>query len=196
MKMLLKRLFTTVDVKGTRNYLDSQKKFEIFRTILYFAVSLSLFVAGYLQTGEKTNLLTIVAILGCLPASKSAVSAIMYLRFDSCDHRTAAQIEEHSGGLGCLYDMVFTTYKKNYRISHLAVRGGCVCGFSENGGFEESDFYQHIDHILKMDGHQGVTVKIFTNLSKYVERLEQMKALAPEEDRTGAILSTLKSVAL
>lgn len=194
--MSLKRLFTTVDVKGSRNYLDSQKKFEVFRTILYFAVSISLFAAGYLQTGEKTNLLTIVAILGCLPASKSAVSAIMYLRFDSCDNQAAARIEEHSGGLRCLYDMVFTTYKKNYRVSHLAVRGGCVCGFSETEGFDEGGFYQHLEHILRMDGHQGVTVKIFTNLSKYLERLEQMKALDPEEGRTGAILATLKSVAL
>ncbi len=194
--MQLKRLFTTVGAKGRRNYLNTQKKYEVIRTILYFAISISLFAAGYIQTGEKTNLLTIVAVLGCLPASKSAVSAIMYLRFVSCSEQSAAEIESHSQGLQCLYDMVFTSYKKAFRVSHLAVRGNCVCGFSEDVNFEENEFYRHIHPILKSDGHQGVTVKIFVNLAKYTERLEQMKTLEADEDKTQAILGTLKSVAL
>ena len=194
--MELKRLFTTADAKGSRNYINSQKRYEIARTVIYFAISLSLFVAGYIQTGEKTNLLTIVAILGCLPASKSAVSAIMYLRFQSCEQQIADEIERHSGGVQCLYDMVFTSYKKNFLVSHLAVRGGCICGFSSDKKFDENGFGEHISQILKMDGHQGIGVKVFTNLSKYTERLEQMKALEEDEVRTNSVLSTLKSVAL
>ena len=71
--MQLMRIFSAEKYKGTRNYIDTQKKYEIFRTLLYFGISVSLFAAGYIQTGRKTNLLTVVAILGCLPASKSAV---------------------------------------------------------------------------------------------------------------------------
>ena len=74
----LKRLFTTAEVKGTEKYLDTQKKYELIRTLLYFGISASLFIGGYLQTKSKVNLLTVVAVLGCLPASKSAVSAIMF----------------------------------------------------------------------------------------------------------------------
>jgi len=200
--MRLKRLFSTNDAKGTRNYLNTQKKYEIIRTVLYFAVSLSLFAAGYIQTRDKANLLTIVAVLGCLPASKSAISAIMFLRFQSCGRQTADEIERHSEGLNCLYDMVFTSYKQNFVVSHLAVRGSTICGFSENKDWNETEekhsnaFYKHIGDILKLDGHQGVTVKIFTNLAKYTERLEQMKALEAEADRTQSIIGTLKSVAL
>ena len=47
-----------------------------------------------------------------------------------------------------------------------------------------------------MDGHKNVTVKIFTNLSRYTERLEQMKALDAAEKETAAVTATLKSVAL
>ena len=194
--MHLKRLFSTDTVKGTRNYLDTQKKYEVIRTLLYFGISLSLFVAGYIQTGEKTNLLTIVAILGCLPASKSAVSAVMFLRFKSSGSQTAETIERHSDGLCCLYDMVFTSYKKNFTVGHMAVRGGTICGFSENPQFEEEEFRKHIDQLLKMDGHKDVTVKIFTKLDKYTERLEQMKSLEAEEKRTESIIATLKSVAM
>lgn len=200
--MGLKRMFTTSAVKGKRNYLNSQKKFEIIRTILYFGISLSLFVGGYIQTGQKANLLSIVAVLGCLPAAKSAVGAIMFLRYQSCSEETASAIEQHSQGLNCLYDMVFTSYKKNFVVSHLAVCGNTVCGFAEGGkdsaknGFDESGFYKHIGDILKLDGHQGVTVKIFTSLPKYTERLDQMRELEPEDGRTQAVIATLKSVAL
>lgn len=194
--MQLTRIFTAEKYKGTKNYINTQKKYELIRTLLYFGISISLFVAGYIQTGRKTNLLTVVAVLGCLPASKSAVSAIMFLRFKSCGEAAAAKIEEHSQGLRCLYDMVFTSYQKNYVVSHLAVQGNTVCGYSGKADFQENDFYKHIDHILKMDGLKDVTVKVFTDLKKYVERLDQMKGLEAEETRTEAVVTTLKSVAL
>lgn len=194
--MQLKRLFSTYGVKGTKNYLKTQKKYEIIRTVLYFGISLSLFIGGYIQTGEKANLLSIVAVLGCLPASKSLVGAIMFLRFHSCSEQTCTAIEEHSQGLSCLYDMVFTSYKKNFVVGHMAVSGNTVCGFAENRQFEENAFYQHIGNILKLDGHKGVTVKIFTDLSKYTERLEQMKGLEQDETETQAVAETLKSVVL
>ncbi len=200
----LKRLFSAGFAKGSRNYLDSQKKYEILRTLLYFGISLSLFIAGYIQTGEKTNLLTIVAVLGCLPASKSAVSAVMFLRFRSCGREAADAIEQHSEGLSCLYDMVFTSEKKNFRIGHLAVRGGTVCGYSEEKEFPEEAFRRHIEHHMRLEdgtrisaeGHKNLTVKIFTDLSRYTERLEQMRYLEPEEERTAAVVSMLKSISL
>ena len=194
--MQIKRLFSTDGVKGTRNYVNTQKKYEVIRTLLYFGISLSRFAAGYIQTGSRGNLLSIVAVLGCLPASKSAVGSIMFFRFQSCPEQAALEIERHSQGLNCLYDMVFTSYKKNYVISHLTVCGNTVCGFSDNSKFEENEFYRHIGDILKMDGHKNVTVKIFTNLSRYTERLEQMKTLETDERETAAVIATLKSVAL
>lgn len=194
--MQLIRIFSTEKYKGTKDYINSQKKYEIIRTLLYFGISISLFVAGYIQTGRKANLLTIVAVLGCLPASKSAVSVIMFLRFKSCGADAASEIEKHCQGLHVLYDMVFTSYQKNYVVSHLAVQGNTVCGYSEKPDFLENDYYKHIDNILKMDGLKDVTVKVFTDLKKYTDRLEQMKDLEADEGRTEAVIATLKSVSL
>lgn len=194
--MQLMRMFSTEKYKGTRDYINTQKKYELFRTFLYFGISVSLFAAGYIQTGRKTNLLTIVAILGCLPASKSAVGAIMFLRFQSCGAEAAAKIEEHCQGLCCLYDMVFTSYQKNYVVSHLTVKGNTICGYSEKTDFLENEFYKHIDGILKLDGFKDMTVKIFTDLNKYTVRLEQMKELEADDARTEAVIATLKNVSL
>lgn len=44
--MQFKRMFTTDAYRGTRGYLRTQKIYEILRTVLYFAISLSLFIAG------------------------------------------------------------------------------------------------------------------------------------------------------
>lgn len=192
----LKRMFSTETAKGSKNYLDTQKKYEILRTALYFGISLSLFAAGYIQTKDRANLLTIVAVLGCLPASKSAVGAVMFLRFKSLSQEAAAEIEKHSQGMKCLYDMVFTSYKRNFQVAHMAVCGNTVCGFTEDGAFEENEFVKHIEGILKLDGHDKVSVKIFKSLPKYTERLEQMAQLEADERTTNTVSATLKSVAL
>lgn len=194
--MQLSRLFSSEKVKGSKNYLNSQKKYEVLRTLLYFSISISLLIAGYIQTKTRANLLTIVAVLGCMPACKSAVDAIMFLRYKSCREQAAEAIEKCSEGLDCLYDCVFTSYKINFSVSHLAVRGNTICGFSEDADFNEKEFYAHIDALLKRDGQKNITVKIFTSLTKYTERLEQLKNLESDSNGDQAIIATLKSVML
>lgn len=53
--------------KGTPGYLDYKKKVEIIRTVIYFLLVAAIFTLGYVQTKTRSNLLTVVAILGCLP---------------------------------------------------------------------------------------------------------------------------------
>lgn len=215
--MQLSRMFTTNKVKGTRNYLDTQKKYELLRTLLYFAIPVSLFIAGIMQTEagvssdlhglalfkaglinpeSRVNFLSIVAVLGLLPASKSLVNAIMFLRFHSLSSDAAEQAADASKELQTLYDSVFTSYKKNFVVGHLAVRGNTVCGYSQDVKFLENEFYKHIGDILKLDGHKEVTVKIFTDLKKYTDRLSQMTSLEENPERTAAVIDTLKSVSL
>ncbi len=216
--MQIRRMFSTANVKGCERYLDTQKKYEIIRTILYFAIPLSLFAAGIIQTQasvtqekmsifslflkglanpkSRVNLLSIVAVVGLLPASKSLVAAIMFLRFHSLDGEIAESLREASGDLKVIYDCVFTSYKKNYVVGHLAVRGNVICGYSQDKSFDEKGFYRHIGEILKLDGHSQTTVKVFTDPDKYRERLKAMGELADDEAVTRAVTETLKSVML
>lgn len=194
--MKISRMFSYDSFKGTKNYLNTQKKYEIVRTIIYFGISLSLFAAGWITTGTKTNLLTVVAVLGCLPASKSTVEMIMFLRYRSLSEDAAQAIEMHSEGLSVLYDMVFTSYEKNYSIGHFAVKGNTIVGYTQDNKFDEKSFYSHIDQILKKDNIKGTTVKIFSDMKKYTDRLEQLKELDTEETLNESIINTLKSVSL
>lgn len=196
MKETIFRMLSTTHYKGTKNYINTQKKYEILRTVLYFFMSLSLFIAGYMSTKTKENLLTVVAIVGCLPACKSLVGAIMFLRFKSLSVQACEKIEAVRKRLPQLFDLVFTTYDKNHVVSHLVIAGNTVCGFSEQKGFAEKEFQTHIQNVLKADGHKSVSVKIFTDLNKYLERIEQMEELDAENANILAIMDTLKSVAL
>ena len=174
--MQFKRMFTTDAYRGTRGYLRTQKIYEILRTVLYFAISLSLFIAGWVSTGSRENLLTIVAVLGCLPACKSLVEMFMFLRYRGCDEQVAAKIAAHTEGLTTLYDM--------------------VCGYTTDPKFAEQAFYKHIQDILKKDNYREVSVKIFNDLDKYLARCDQLKDLSSQPELSAGICQTLKSVSL
>ncbi len=194
--MTWKRIFTTYYVKCTRNYLDSQKKFEIIRTILFFALPLALFFAGLITTGSRKNLLTVVAILGCLPACKSLVGMIMFLRYKSLPKNICDEIESHKKELACLYDCVFTSQDKTYTVGHIAIRGNTIAGLFMKDGQDEGACIKHLETYLKVDGFTNVTIKIFQDKKKYMERLDSLSELQEDEKLTQGILSTLKSVAL
>lgn len=194
--MKLSRLFIYDDYKGERDYLKTQSRYEIVRTLIYFGLSFGLFLAGILSTGDRMNLLTIVAVLGCLPACKSAIDAFMFLRYKGCSPKNADSIDEHTEGLSCLYDRIFTAYDRNYQVAHITIKGNTLCGFTQDINFDENAFYNHIVTILKKDGFKDVTVKIFKDLTKYTARLEQLKELDADEKTTAGIISTLNNVSL
>ena len=168
-------------VKGNYGYLAAKTKQMIFRTILLFGISLAIFIMGYVTTKTKQNLLTIVAVLGCLPACKSAVSLIMYLRAKGCSSEAKDAIAPQEGRLIGMYDMYFTSYKENFAISHMVVEGKNICGYTESSSCNCKDCEEHLETMLKQGGYKDLTIKIFTDLNKYCERLNQLNGLEHEK---------------
>ena len=62
--------------KGQPGYIKWRKEKYLIGTIAEFAAVIALVVLGYVQTKTKLNLLTVVAVVGCLPASKMLVEFI------------------------------------------------------------------------------------------------------------------------
>ena len=93
--------------KGNFGYLQNRRIYTGLRTLLFFALSLGLYGMGYWSTGTNQNLLTIVAILGCLPACKSAVNFIIFLRASGCSETLHAKLIDfdNSEGLQTFYDL-------------------------------------------------------------------------------------------
>ena len=182
--------------KGDYLYIQNKKKMEIMKTIAFFAISAALYIAGYVTTGSNKNYLTIVAVLGCLPASKSAVSMIMYLKAKGCSEKVYKAITEKIGKKEGAYNLYFTSYDKNYDLSHVFVKGMTVIGFTENGKLPDIEFEEHIKTVLNRDAIKGVNVKLYKDLDKYLARVEQMQNLENEKSRENDIMKTLYAVSL
>lgn len=175
--------------KGNYGYIEYQKKASVIRTVLFFALSLAVYGLGIYSTGSNKNLLTIVAVLGLLPSCKSAVNAIMFLRAGGCSQTVRDQISFYDDKLTGFYDMYFTSYQKNFPISHMVLKGNVICAYTESEKCDIRAGEAHLEHLLKQEGYKNMTIKIFDNLDKYIDRLSQLSDLdvAESKNRDGMI---------
>ena len=78
--------------KGTPGYLRDKLKIEILRTVIYFAIVAAVFLLGYSQTHSNKNLLTVAAVVGCLPACKALVGVITRFPYQTVDSALAEEV--------------------------------------------------------------------------------------------------------
>lgn len=175
--------------KGNYGYIEYQKKASVIRTVLFFALSLAVYGLGIYSTGSNKNLLTIVAVLGLLPSCKSAVNAVMFLRASGCSQTAEEKISLYDDKLTGFYDMYFTSYQKNFPISHMVLKGNVICAYTESEKCDIRAGEAHLEHLLKQEGYKNMSIKIFDNLDKYVDRLSQLLDLdvAESKNRDGMI---------
>ena len=169
--------------KGTYGYIDRQRRWEIMKTVLMFGISIALYVAGYVATKSNKNLLTLVAVLGCLPASKSAVNMIMFFKAKGCSIEMKEAVGEEIKGLSERYDLYLTSYAKNFQISHLVMKGKNIIGLTEQEGFDESACNKHLKTLFAQNGFHNITVKIFQDQGKYLERVKSLQDSGTEDDK-------------
>ena len=98
--------------KGDAGYLRRRKRLLILEAVASFGLVAALVIAGYVTTKTKLNLLTVVAVLGCLPASRILVNLIMVMPHDSIDEATELEISAVTEELTVAYDLVITSEKK------------------------------------------------------------------------------------
>lgn len=184
-------------VKGEPGYLDKQKKVVLIRTIIYFALSLAVFFIGYWSTKTKANLMSIVAVLGMLPSAKSAVSLIMYLRTPKYSETVLHDIQNAVGEVPALYHMYLTSYKANFPLNCIAIRGNNIMGYTEFDSCNAAACEEHIQLIATQNGLKNLNIKVFkgSEFKKYEERLIQLQS-AEAGKKEGELLELIKDISL
>lgn len=183
--------------KGSYGYITNHRLVAAVRTLLFFGVSIGLYVMGYVTTGSNKNLLTVVAVLGCLPACKSLVNLIIFLKASGCSETLKNTVCIYDKELTTFYDMYFTSYQKNFAISHMALKGNVLCGVTENGKCDCNGAEKHLEQMLLQEGIKNVTVKIYSDSNKYIDRLSQIVALDTTEHKNrDQIINLLYSIIL
>ncbi|MCM1268526.1 MAG: hypothetical protein NC302_11525 [Bacteroidales bacterium] len=190
----MKKLMTP---KGSYGYLQNRKLYTVLRTLLYFALCAGLYTMGYLTTGSNKNLLTVVAILGCLPACKSLVNMILFLRASGCSESLHDALRAYDDKLTVFYDLYFTSYQKNYAISHMALKGGILCGITEDSACDCMEAQKHLEQMLLQEGIKHVTVQISSQADAYIDRLSRLAEMDAEEaENREGIVGLLNSISL
>lgn len=173
--------------KGIRGYINKQKIIEIVRTLVMFGVSLGLYFYAYHLLGTNKSIWSIIAVLGILPASKSAVGMIMFLRFSSLS------LEEYDGIVSCvgnvptLYELIFTTKDKSFLVKACSCSMNTVILLADKSTkkYSSKELENHLSDCIEREGIKGITVKAYTDKENYCQRVSEMNSkLFSESDKS------------
>lgn len=169
--------------KGDAGYICRRKRNVIIKTVVEFGIVIALFLLGIWQTGDRMNLLTVVAILGCLPASKALVEVIMIAPHKSVASETEEEIKANAECLTTVFDMVFTSEKKIMPVDCIVISDNTICGYTSKEKVDTNEAAKHIKKYLDSNKYTKVSVKIFDNYKNFVTRIKDMNQLAIEEKK-------------
>lgn len=169
--------------KGDAGYINDRKKRVLLKTLFQFGISFALLAIGVITTDSRMNMLTVVAILGCLPASKTLVEYIMLFPHHSIALETAEEVANKTGKITSVYDMVFTSEHEIMPVDCISISGNTICGYTSNPKTDVGFTAQHIKKILYANGFSDVSVKIFDNYTAFVTRAEGMQNIAVVEKK-------------
>lgn len=167
--------------KGNPGYIKNRKRKVILKTVLQFGIVVALLVLGIMETKSRLNLLTLVAVLGCLPASKSLVEVIMLFPHRSINQSVSDEIQEKTSELTVAYDLVFTSEKHIMPVDCVVISDNTICGYTSNEKTDTVFAAKHIKQILYANQFTNVSVKIFDNYTAFVTRAEGMNNIAAVE---------------
>ena len=162
--------------KGSSGYIRYEKVKRGLIALLMFAIPLVIFFTGLITTGTRKNLLTVVAILGILPAARFAVSWIMIMLQKPAPDEVVDATQKAAPDLVKAYELTVTAYEGRMPLDAVAVRSGSVICLSLNGKKEQFAFMEkHMETILAQNGYRNVKVKIFADEKSFLERVKSMQ---------------------
>lgn len=164
--------------KGQPGYIKARKQKLLMFTVSEFGIVAALLLLGYFQTGTKLNLLTIAAVLGCLPASKMLVEFIAIVPYKTVDPEKYKETQEKASLLTTSYDMVITSKEKIMPVDAVVISGNTVCGYASSPKTDEAKAADHIKEMLRQNRMEKVTVKIFRDYTAFISRVEGMNNIA------------------
>lgn len=168
-------------LKGEAGYLDYKKKVEIIRTAFYFTLVAAIFFLGYSQANSRNNILTVVAVLGCLPSAKALVGVIIRLPHSSVREEIAEEINSVADKLTRVYDLLVTSRDKVIPIECILISENQILGYVRSPKADAAHGEAHIHSMLSQNGQGKVTIKIVQDYELFRARAKELNALANDK---------------
>lgn len=161
-------------VKGLNNYINKKKISETVKTVIMFGICIGIyFYAVYYYKTNKT-IWSIVAVLGVLPAAKSAVSMIMFYRFKSLKKDEYESIRDFAGSIPMLYELVFTNSEKAYFVKACACVNNTIIMFSDDKKLKTKELSDHVNACINREELKGYSLKVYSDINQFNGRLKEM----------------------
>lgn len=149
-------------------------------------LSFGIYFLGIHIKGDNKNLLTLVAILGMLPAGKELVTLIMCIKAIKyiCPNEIILKINEARNELLVRYDLYITAYDKSFPLYSLTSFDSSIVALSAESVFDEKGFAEHLKPLLSQNGLKAANIKVFTDLDKYLSRLDAFNTEEAKQSET------------
>lgn len=167
--------------KGKPGYIKAQKTKLLIWTVAEFAIVIALVVLGYIQTGSRLNLLTVVAVVGCLPAAKMLVEFITMAPHKSIDPDKYKEITEKAPLLTKVYDTIITGDDKIMPVDVFVISGHTVFGYTSSEKTDEVKVARYLKEMLHNNRIDKVTVKVLHDYKAFLARAEGMNSIMTVE---------------
>lgn len=182
--------------KGRPGYIRVRKIRYLLGAIVEFAVVIALLVLGYMQTGSRLNLFTVIAVVGCLPASKMLVEFITMAPYGSVSSDIYKELEKKAPLPPRAYDLILTSPEKVMPVSVMFFCGHTICGYAQSDRVDEAKCAGYIREMLEKNGYEKMTVKIFHDYKAFLARAEGMNNITAVEQKERKLEENIKKIIL
>ena len=165
--------------KGEWGYFEAQKRRRFFTTAVLFAIPLLILVTSTIYFGTRRNFMTIVAMVGLVPASMSLVNLIMFLLRKSLPEEEYRTLHEHEGDLTVAYELYMTSEKQNAMVDCIVICGNEIVGLVTDPKTDRRFAADHLQKMLRADGYKA-SVHMLGDIKKFTERMDSLNAHADE----------------
>ena len=174
--------------KGDFGYIRQQKLLRLMRTLACCLLPAAFFTVGMiLNRGDRYNIYTVIALVGCIPVCMSLVSMIMMWLQKPMKQEFYQEISARAGDLVMAYELYMTTRDVSIFVDAAAVCGDYVAAYTDRPvKRRELDFMEeHITKTLRANRYK-MTVKIFDQKKAFLERLDTLRARQAEFEAAAA----------
>lgn len=166
--------------KGSFGYLKKQAVKQGLLALAMVAICATFFFTGFFWFPEYATILTVIAVLGMLPAAKFIVSMILFMRAEKygCSNELHDKLLEIAGEnkdkMLSGFDFYLTSYDANYPLCATLVRKGSCIAYTPWEKCDCNKAKAHIEEYMKKNGISGINVKVFAEENKFIERFRQL----------------------
>lgn len=167
--------------KGTYGYIDYQKQKLLFKTLGEFLAVSFIFCGGYLICKTKNNICTVIAIVLVLPAVRSLVRYLMFVREKTPDREQYELLLGKTAGFLLLSDCIMTCRSKNVYVRFAVVTDTMIYCYAKDCVLGVSEFESGLSEFIASCG-DTVSVKLFTEFDVFFKRVTSLPP-APDKEK-------------